>query len=179
MEEPIHYFAYGSNLHPLRIGKRIDNIRLITTHKLSSYQLKFNKHGQDDSAKCNIEFTGLTNDYVHGVIYELDFAGLKLLDEIEDLNAGYQHKMIQLPVNGLTIDVLTYIAMPDYVNDRIEPFHWYKQLVLEGMLFHRFEKEYISQTERMVSRADLNIERKRSMQHIVEEIKIYNFNSMS
>jgi hypothetical protein len=55
----LHYLAYGSNLHPIRLRQRVNSARLIATLSLPGYRVLFNKRGQDLSAKCNLVATGL------------------------------------------------------------------------------------------------------------------------
>jgi len=50
----LYYFAYGSNLHPLRLQARLSSAQLIGTTILPGYALKFHKLGHCLSGKCNI-----------------------------------------------------------------------------------------------------------------------------
>ena len=52
------YFAYGSNLHPTRLGDRAPSVELVGTAVLEGHALRFHKRGADGSGKCNALATG-------------------------------------------------------------------------------------------------------------------------
>ena len=41
--------------------------------------------------------------------------------------------------------VLTYLATPDYIDDGLQPYGWYKDFVLAGSREHGLPQEYIAQ----------------------------------
>ena len=131
----IYYLAYGSNLHPVRLLQRIQNPLFISTFELSEYQLKFNKAGQDGSAKCTIEYTGHQSDHVMRIVYKIQNSCLRILDQIEGVNKGFAHMSISVSIENNPTKLLTYIAMPDYIDPNIQPYQWYKQFVLLGMMY--------------------------------------------
>lgn len=47
-----HCLAYGSNLHPLRLRKRVSTANLIGIVEMQGYQLAFHKRSTDESGKC-------------------------------------------------------------------------------------------------------------------------------
>lgn len=73
-------------------------------------------------------------------------------------------------MNGETSEILTYTAMPENVVEKLQPFDWYKQLVLKGMMYHGFEKEYIANTENIVIHQDSSVERNKSNNVILSEM---------
>ena len=50
----IHYLAYGSNLHPLRLTLRVPSARVIGVVEMPGYMLEFHKRSIDGSGKCLI-----------------------------------------------------------------------------------------------------------------------------
>ena len=150
----IYYFAYGSNLHPLRLTERVASANLVGTAQVSGYQLKFHKLGQDDSAKCNLFYTGNTRDTVHGAIYTLAAAHKDDLDKYEGKGMGYTDSQIEIPHAERTIHCFTYLAQETYIVDSLQPFHWYKQLVLQGAHYLGFPGSYLSYIEAVVSFED-------------------------
>jgi hypothetical protein len=50
--------------------------------------------------------------------------------------------------------VLTYIAAPDYIDDRLKPYGWYKQFVLAGALEHGLPSDYIAERIESVEATD-------------------------
>lgn len=79
----IHYFAYGSNLHPVRLMKRVPSAELVGVIKHSCHRLSFHKKSNDGSGKCNMLETGADSDHVYGAIYKLKPEHKKDLDKYE------------------------------------------------------------------------------------------------
>jgi gamma-glutamylcyclotransferase len=78
-------FAYGSNLCPARLARRVREYRSEGIGILGGYVLRFNKIGRDGSAKCNVARMGDPANFVMGVIYRLTAAGRSALGLIEGL----------------------------------------------------------------------------------------------
>nr|MDQ2697092.1 gamma-glutamylcyclotransferase [Pseudomonadota bacterium] len=89
MEPLLKYFAYGSNLHPLRLRERVPSATVLGVAELAGWRLRFHKRGQDRSGKCNIIPTGRSGDRVIGVIYAMAAADKDKLDAAEGLGKGY------------------------------------------------------------------------------------------
>lgn len=138
----IHYLAYGSNLHPRRLQQRVASARLLNTVALMGWQLKFHKRGQDASAKCNIIQTGKTSDLVYGAIYEMLPSEKQQLDKIEGLNTGYRQAQIDIADVG---SAFFYVAEEAFIDKKLLPFSWYRELVLAGGRFHAFPETYLAQ----------------------------------
>src|ERR1700739_1246739 len=68
------------------------------------------------------------------------------LDEAEGVGSGYEHAMVTV-INdkGRRQKVLTYLAHPDYIDDRLKPYGWYMDLVLAGGREHGLPPEYIAE----------------------------------
>jgi len=90
----LHYFAYGSNLHPLRLGERVPSARLVGTAALPSHRMAWHKRGMDDSGKCFIVPTGMEADRFHGAVYRLDADHKGLLDEFEKGYGQVSYKIL-------------------------------------------------------------------------------------
>jgi gamma-glutamylcyclotransferase (GGCT)/AIG2-like uncharacterized protein YtfP len=132
------YFAYGSNLHPLRLARRLVAPRLVGSARLDGWVLDFAKRGRDGSGKCRI-VPGL--GCVHGALYALDAADKRRLDAIEGVGRGYACAWVELPRFGR---VSTYVAMPGATSPALLPFDWYLGIVLAGAEFHGFPASYRS-----------------------------------
>jgi hypothetical protein len=46
--------------------------------------------------------------------------------------------------------VLIYLATPDYIDDRLKPYGWYKDVVLAGSREHGLPSEYIAEYIQLV-----------------------------
>ena len=137
----IRYAAYGSNLHPLRLRKRISSARLITTSLLSDWSLYFHKRGDDRSAKCNILAGG---GGVHCAIYEISTKDKLILDKIEGVGFGYSETTLTIPKVG---DCFAYVAEDTHIDDSLLPYDWYHELVKIGARLHRFPADYLKHIE--------------------------------
>ena len=130
------YAAYGSNLHPQRLRERIKSATLRGTAFLGRYTLRFHKRGQDDSAKCGISECG---QGLHVAVYEIDEADRRVLDGIEGVGKGYEVDEVDVPGFG---QCFTYVASRTHIDDLLQPFDWYRDMVLLGCLRHAFPASY-------------------------------------
>jgi len=170
----MYYLAYGSNLHPIRLSKRIPSAKYINVIKVLGYQLKFNKVGVDQSGKCNIERTGNKDNTVYFALYEIEDNEKKELDEIESCGHGYEVQYIDLILNHQLVTAFTYVAMDKYINNDLLPFSWYRSLILVGMKYHSFDECYIHQTEKVSPIEDNDLKRVEKNTALIEEIEVNN-----
>ena len=75
------YFAYGGNLHPLRLAAIAPSSGLVAAAVLDGHELRFHKRSLDGSAKCDA-FPHL-GAAVHGVVYRLNPVEQSALDRAE------------------------------------------------------------------------------------------------
>ncbi|AWL11061.1 hypothetical protein HMF8227_00565 [Saliniradius amylolyticus] len=138
----MHYFAYGSNLSLKRIQARLDRVKRLGTYMAWDHQLRFHKLGQDNSAKCDIYYTGDPDHYVYGALYWVDHDDKAILDRIEGLDHGYQQKQIEVEnTEGHRLQAFTYYATDIQTDDK--PFSWYHYHVLTGAKENGFPQDYI------------------------------------
>lgn len=130
------YAAYGSNLHPQRLRQRIRSATLRGTGFLSRFTLQFHKRGQDNSAKCGFSDCG---EGLHVAIYEVKAADRKILDGIEGVGKGYDVEGVNVPGFG---ECFTYVASRTHIDGLLQPFDWYREMVLLGCLRHAFPRAY-------------------------------------
>ncbi|MBT8067867.1 MAG: gamma-glutamylcyclotransferase [Gammaproteobacteria bacterium] len=159
------YAAYGSNLHPSRLTERIPSAQLVGSGFLPSWSLCFHKRSQDDSGKCSIVAGGAG---VHFAVFELTAADKQTLDNIEGVGVGYSEIMLSIPGFG---DCVSYIAEASHVDDTLQPYDWYKELVLEGMRFHGFPGHYVRPVESITALGDPDPERSAKNWETVELVK--------
>ncbi len=137
----MHYAAYGSNLHPVRLAKRLASARLVGTAQLAQWSLCFHKRSKDQSGKCSIV---PRHGGVHFAIFDISEEDKAVLDEIEGLGQGYSAISLDLPGFG---PCASYIAEESYLDESLRPYDWYKELVLAGARFHGFPDHYVAQVE--------------------------------
>ncbi len=138
----INYFAFGSNLSSARLQERIPGAMVNCVATLDEHRLCWRKNDLGRSGKCDIEFTGNTNDIVYGVIYLMTHEDRLELDTYETAGFGYDRKLIEVAsMNGEVFQAFTYFALD--IDHSQQPFHWYKEHVLRGAQEHNFPGHYI------------------------------------
>ncbi|MEJ2692156.1 MAG: gamma-glutamylcyclotransferase [Candidatus Thiodiazotropha sp.] len=151
----IHYFAYGSNLHPLRLKERAPSAHAIGVIEAKGKKLTFSKRGsKDHSGKCNFYESNNPSDVVFGVLYEMDSSEKVALDSAEGKGFGYNEQTVCLEFDGKTYSSFTYIADSRYIDESLRPYEWYKQFVIEGARYHSMPEKYISMLESIAAIPD-------------------------
>lgn len=143
----IKYFAYGSNMHPVRLHKRVPSCQFLEVVKLKGHQLRFHKLHPDGSGKCNVVYTGDDNHEVIGILYHILASEKHLLDEAEGVGHGYNVGELELIGDESTHTAFGYIADPLHINDELHPYPWYKELVITGARAHKLPEDYIRHIE--------------------------------
>lgn len=145
--EHVVYFAYGSNMSTARLRERMPSCKPLGIATLPGHALRFHKRSADKwgtSAKCNAFAAGNENSVI-GVLFSFDPAERAELDKAEGVGSGYEHATVTV-INdkGRRRKVLTYLATPDYIDDSLKPYGWYKDFVLAGGREHGLPPEYIA-----------------------------------
>ena len=159
------YAAYGSNLHPQRLRERIRSATLRGTGFLHKYTLQFHKRGQDESAKCSISDCG---QGLHVAIYEVNDSDRQVLDGIEGVGTGYEVDEVGVPGFG---KCFTYVASRTHIDDLLQPFDWYREMVLLGCLRHAFPEPYCERIAALPVIADPDTARRDRNWHTVELLR--------
>ncbi|MGI9317509.1 MAG: gamma-glutamylcyclotransferase family protein [bacterium] len=160
----VRYFAYGSNLLYARLYARCSSIVNIGVARLDGHRLHFNKPGGDDSGKCGIEVVE-TEEYVLGVLYQMDKREKPVLDRIEGIGHGYIDQKIQVRTEQGIVECFTYY--PTRLDRQIRPFDWYKAFVLEGARENRFPAHYLGMIASIEALVDPHHERRSSNYAII------------
>jgi AIG2-like family len=172
----LYYLAYGSNLHPVRLTERVPSATLLGITRLDGFQMCFHKRGQDRSAKCNlVPCSGpRLSPFPFGAIYEMDLREKARLDQIEGTGQGYHDVHIRIPFEGCPLPCFTYQAQADYIDDTLQPYHWYKTLVLLGAEYLAFPPDYLDILRNWPSMEDANTGRDRMHQDLIERLRAAN-----
>lgn len=160
----MHYAAYGSNLHPLRLRERIESAQFITRDFLPDWELGFHKRSKDGSGKCNI-VPGHAG--VHVAVFDISIEDKIALDEIEGVGAGYLHLDLVLPDIG---SCATYVAAGTHIDNTLSPYDWYRELVILGALAHGFPDDYIRAISATRCCEDPDAERRARNRRTIETI---------
>ncbi len=142
--EYLIYFAYGSNMHPHRMSKRVPSAEAVGIARLEKYSVCFHKRSwKDGSAKCNAFYTGDPCDEVIGVIYKILCSEKSMLDAYEGVGKGYEIQKINVLHDNKEHAVFTYIAEEAHIDDLLAPYSWYKKYVVHGARHHGLPDSYI------------------------------------
>lgn len=163
--KPVLYAAYGSNLHPLRLRARTPSARLTGTAYLPDWSLRFHKRSIDASGKCSIS-KGSSGVYV--AVYRMSTTDKRELDTIEGVGEGYVDARINVPEFG---ECATYIAADSRVDDALQPYDWYRELVLLGCEELGLPPDYARRIERVAAMPDPDSDRRRDRWAIVEMLR--------
>ncbi len=161
----LRYAAYGSNLHPRRLGLRIPSARLLGTDFHPDYSLRFHKRSRDGSGKCGI-FQGSSG--VHFAVYEVGLEDQARLDDIEGVGKGYDRGTIALPGFG---HCFTYFPSDDHVDPELQPYDWYREMVVQGCLAHGFPGKYREAIRETGAIPDLDESRRVSNESILSQLR--------
>jgi len=168
----LHYFAYGSNLHPLRLTERVPSARVVGLVELPGYRLCFHKrHQQDGSGKCNMYQTRDRADRIIGAIYAMNADEKSLLDQCE--GPGYRCDTISLHYDGYTYQCFVYIAETTHIDNQLVPHCWYRNIVLLGAQYHYFPPDYIEAIQKVETRRDPDNKRHQAHYQLIEKMKSY------
>ena len=154
------YFAYGSNLHSLRLRLRVPSARLAGVARLSDFTLQYRKRGRDRSGKCDI--APQPGGEVFGVVYRLPGRWLRVLDAVE--GRGYRRVRIQVMLcnERRSLRAYTYRARAAAVVPGLKPMQWYRDLVVAGAQQHGLPRDYVNTVLRSPARHDSHFHRTRS-----------------
>ena len=172
-ENLLYYFAYGSNLHPVRLLERVPSAQWVGGTELRYHRLAFHKKSQDGSSKCNLVRTSEESDGVYGAIYQMDSAHKIALDRFEDNGNGYHNTQLTVELHGQEYSCFTYFAQRSYIENDLMPYHWYKNLVVLGAKHLQFPDAYVRSIELIESVEDPDETRRKHHELLIE--KIVNF----
>lgn len=171
-EQTLLYFAYGSNLHPLRLRKRVPSTMELDVAELAGFALRFHKlSAHDGSGKCDAYRTGQTGDTVHGVVFQIAASDQSALDAFE--GKGYGVQTVTVSGSQGPHEVFTYLADPDSIDASLHPFDWYKQLVLVGAELHGFPDAYVDSIRAQPDVADPNEKRAKEHEALLAEMLVW------
>lgn len=170
MNRYLNYFAYGSNMHPVRLRQRVESCAAIDVVELKKHIIRFHKRSPDGSGKCNIFYTGRNTDRVYGVVYLITADDKRLLDQAEAVGDGYDVRAVRVKGNNAEHSAFAYFADPEYIDDSLQPYTWYKALVLTGARAHRLPNPYIEHIENHEAIEDLDEERAEHHHRIITEL---------
>ncbi|TNF35291.1 MAG: gamma-glutamylcyclotransferase [Gammaproteobacteria bacterium] len=128
-----YYFAYGSNMNPLRMQARGLVWHEALPARLPRHGLRFNKRAADRPLCAYANVVYAPAETVEGVLYRLDSTmEVAKLDEFEGTPRLYSREVFLLETDHAVIPAWVYIANPAVIQQGLLPEAWYMQHVLAG-----------------------------------------------
>ncbi|UCC14871.1 MAG: gamma-glutamylcyclotransferase [Gammaproteobacteria bacterium] len=139
------YFAYGSNMHPVRLGLRTPSCRVLGNASIARHTLRFHKRSMTPghvSGKCDAHYTGRASDVVHGVLYEVHVHERRHLDEAEGAGTGYHGVDLSVTIEDESKEAYSFVADKSWIDGSLLPYDWYVAIVSSGARIHGLPMEY-------------------------------------
>jgi gamma-glutamylcyclotransferase len=163
------YFAYGSNMltERLRAPSRCPSAKAIGIAVVFGYALEFSKHSRDGSGKATMVCSDKSEEHVFGVVFEVAISERAALDKAEGVGSGYKRiddLLVRLHQGGEILRAVAYIATD--VDRTLQPYEWYRGLVVAGAQQQKLPTEWIAALEQIVSVPDPDAKRQNRLDAI-------------
>lgn len=129
------YFAYGSNMHPMRAYQRMPGARLAGTGILYSWRLR-------ERLYADIEED--LNSKVYGVLYEVDADDLFILDRYEGAPRVYRRIHVRVETEGEFKEAVAYVMTRATREERDGQNYpeYYRQICSFGAEFNGIKNQF-------------------------------------
>jgi hypothetical protein len=128
-DDRVLYFAYGANVHPGWLRRRIPDAELLGAAALPGHRLAFRKRGRDGAARSDAQPSETPGDALPGALYAVRRAAL---DRLGAAGAGYRMEEVEVRVAGESRRALTWRADDAAVAEGLVPLDWYVALIRAG-----------------------------------------------
>ena len=135
------YFAYGSNMDPVQMARRVPAAESRGRARLPGYRFLCDKIGRDGSAKANIRIE--PEQEVWGAAFDISEEDLLLLDRFE---RGYRRTLasIHLDLEGM---VQCHVYLSSKTATDLLPNRAYRETMVRGARHHRLPLACIAALE--------------------------------
>ena len=140
----ILYFAYGSNLSFRQFRRRCPGATVVGRARLPGYRLAFTRYSTKRKGGV-ADIVPQPDAEVWGALYEIDDAGLAVLDGFEGVPRAYRRETVRvIGDEGVEREALTYIANR---TGEFAPSQEYLSIIARGARDHDLPEEYIRAVE--------------------------------
>ena len=150
------YFAYGSNMLTERLQARCPSAVPIGAARALGFRIAMSKRSTDSSGKATLRPASKEKPpQTFGVVFEIPESEGELLDQIE--GPGYFRNDafdVSLVHNNQHYSTSTYLAGDDHIAPGLEPFCWYRALIIAGAEQHNLPDEHIASLRALPFRSD-------------------------
>jgi len=143
------YFGFGSNMNITSL--RAKGVEPLASRRavLHGWRLRFNVQHffRHEGGVGNIEPSTTPRDRVLGVLYDCPDEALSPLDATEAYGHGYDRVTVEVEAEGECIPALTYVGMPQFIDDSCLPSRRYLNIVIDGARSAGLDPDYIHKLE--------------------------------
>lgn len=141
----IRYFGYGSNINMLALKAKGVLPKYSQLALLRGWKLSFNvKHWfRHEGGVGNIEYTGMADDLVQGIVHYCDENDLQKLDRMESYGVGYDRVEVTLETEEGKLRALAYVGLEPFIDDSCLPSQRYLNIIVRGAEEAGLEDWYI------------------------------------
>jgi gamma-glutamylcyclotransferase (GGCT)/AIG2-like uncharacterized protein YtfP len=146
----IVYFAYGANLDVRRFRRRCPGGTVLGRARLPDYQLGFTRYSRAEKGGV-ADIVPEPGAEVWGVLYEIDEACFRTLDEYEGAPRAYRREPVSvIDEAGAPHDAVAYIANK---TGAFAPSRQYLALIARGARDHGLPDDYVRAIEQVRTHA--------------------------
>lgn len=165
----LHYVAYGSNLHPLRLQQRAPSASPLAVVHLRHQLVTFHKRSNDGSGKCNLTPDDDSTSY--GVLYKMTPHDMTALDAAE--GPEYLRQLLQVTIGNKIYTPTVYIARSESIDASLVPYCWYRDLVVQGARYFNFPASYVAALQGVPCTNDPDVTRVQRNQALLGTVTQY------
>lgn len=141
----MYYFAYGSNMNPVRMRDRGIKFTQRLPATLHNARLNFDKRAAMPGEGYASIVSDIDSD-VEGALYRFNEKYIKILDRFEAYPYHYEKWIVEVETQGKKIKAITYIANPEQTDNNLLPSRDYLKHLLAGK--DLLSDEYYSKLKR-------------------------------
>lgn len=146
------------------------SVSFISNAKLLGHKIKLHKISKDDSAKANAFETFDPNDFMLGVVFNIDENEKSRLDDAEGFRHGYLEKNVTVVLsNGIQVSAQVYYANDDAIDDLLMPYSWYMDFIIVGALDYKLSDNYITALRNIGTKQDSNEKRRQKNELVLTQ----------
>ena len=150
----IVYFAFGANVHPGWLRRRVPRAQLLGIGVLPGHRLAFRKRGRDGAARSDACPDAAAR--LPGVLYALDAPDLALLGAA---GAGYRPAEVVIDTAQGACEAICWRAEPSAIEEGLLPWDWYVALIRAGASLLGLPGEHVRWLDSVPVAADPDPER--------------------
>lgn len=150
----IRYFAYGSNMLTQRLQKRCKSACALGPAWVDGYKLAFHKRSKDGSGKATLIKAVGAAARVYGVIFSVDPKEKADLDRAEGTEYACNRGFKVFSDPATSVEVITYIAVPEASDAALVPYDWYRDLIVAGACQHALPDDYVEALKAFIANPD-------------------------